>query len=49
MVQTTIHHRPSQLGFGKDVNLNIKLEANWQSIKQRKEVLIIKGTQKNLP
>ena len=33
-VRTTTQHTPSQSVFGRDVNLNIKQEANWQLIKQ---------------
>ena len=36
----------SQLVFGRDAILNINYEANWQLIKQRKQVLINKGNQK---
>ena len=46
-VHTNIQHIPSQLVFGRDEILNIKQEANWQSIKQRKQVLIKKGNQKD--
>ena len=45
-VHTTTQHTPSQLVFGRDAILNINQEANWQLIKQRKQVLINKGNQK---
>ena len=34
------------LVFGSDAILNINQDANWQFIKQRKQVLINKGNQK---
>ena len=45
-VHTTTQHTPSQLVFGKDAILNINQEANWQLIKQHRQVLISKGNQK---
>ena len=41
-VHTTAQHTPSQLVFVGDAILYINQEANWQLIKQRKQVLIIK-------
>ena len=32
--------------FGRDVILNINQESHWQFLKQRKQVLISKGNQK---
>jgi len=34
---TTLQVTPCQLVFGRDVMLNVKFEANWQLIKQRKQ------------
>ena len=45
-VHTTLQHTPSQLVFGKDAILNINQKANWQLIKQRTQMLINKGNQK---
>ena len=45
-VHTTSQHTPSQLVFGLDAMLNINQEANWQLIKQHKQVVINKGNQK---
>ena len=45
-VHTTKQHIPSQLIFGRVVIPTINQEANWQLIKQRKQVLINKGNQK---
>ena len=45
-VHTTTEHTPSQLVFGRNAILNINQEANWQLIKQYKQVLINKGIQK---
>ena len=39
-------HIPSQLVFGRDAILNTNQEANWQLIKQSKQVLINKGNLK---
>ena len=36
----------SKLVLGEDVILNINQDANWQSIKQRKQALLNKGYQK---
>ena len=38
MVHTTTQHTLSQLVFGRDVIVNINQEANWQSIKQCKQI-----------
>ena len=40
---TTLRATPAQLVFGRDAILNIKYEANWQYIKQRKQQLINKN------
>ena len=40
---TTLQATPAQLVFGRDAILNIKHEANWQYIKQRKQQLINKN------
>ena len=45
-LHTTTHHTPSQLVFGRDAIVNINQKANWQLIKQRKQVLINKANQK---
>jgi transposase InsO family protein len=37
---TTLQATPMQLAFGRDAILNIKFEANWDYIKQRKQDLI---------
>ena len=44
-VHTTTQHTPSQLVFDRDATLNINQQANWQLIKQSKQVLINKGNQ----
>ena len=49
MVHTTTQHIPSQLVFSRDAILNINQEANWQLMKQCKQVLINKGNQKEDP
>mgnify|MGYP005753024869 CR=1 FL=1 len=40
---TTLQATPAQLVFGRDAILNVKFEANWQYIKQRKQQLINKN------
>ena len=45
-MHTTTQHTPSQLVFGRDTILDINQEANWQLIKQHKQVFINKGNQK---
>lgn len=37
---TTLHHTPGQLVFGRDMIFNIKHQANWEYIRQRKQRLI---------
>eukprot|EP00957_Ditylum_brightwellii_P180283 13733353-Ditylum_brightwellii.AAC.1 len=37
---------PMQLGFGRDANLNVKHDANWKCIQERKEKLIKKNNEK---
>ena len=39
-VHTTLQATPAQLVFGRDSLLNIKFEADWEAIKQRKQKLI---------
>ena len=34
---TTLQATPTQLVFGRDAMLNVKFEANWHLIKQRKQ------------
>jgi len=34
---TTLQATPCQLVFGRDAILNVKFEANWQLIQQRKQ------------
>jgi len=38
---TTLQATPCQLVFGRDAMLNVKFEANWQLIKQRKQKRIL--------
>ena len=45
-VHTTTQHTLLQLVLGRDVILNINQEANWQLVKQCKQVLINKDNQK---
>ena len=45
MVYTTTQLTLAQLVFGRDSILNIRNEANWQSIKKCKQDLINKGNQ----
>ena len=45
-VHNTIRRTPSHLVFGRDVILSINQEANWQLIKQHKQVLTNKGNHK---
>ena len=39
-LHTTIQATPSQLVFGRDAIMNIKHEANWKFIRERKQKLI---------
>jgi hypothetical protein len=43
---TTLKATPAQLVFGRDSLLNIKFEANWAFIKERKQKLINKNNEK---
>jgi hypothetical protein len=43
---TTLHQSPGQLVFGRDMIFNIKHEANWDYIRQRKQKLIDKNNQR---
>ena len=45
-VHTAMQHTSPQLVCGRDAILNINQDTNWQLIKQRKQVLINKGNQK---
>jgi transposase InsO family protein len=40
---TTLRNSPGQLIFGRDMILNIKHEANWEFIRERKQTLINKN------
>jgi transposase InsO family protein len=42
---TTLRSTPGQLVFGRDMILNIKHEANWEYIKERKQQIIEKNNQ----
>ena len=42
-VHTTTQYTPTQLAFGRDSILNVRHEANWNIIKQRKQALINRG------
>ena len=43
---TTLQATPAQLVFGRDSLMNIKFEANWAFIKERKQKLINKNNEK---
>jgi len=43
---TTLQATPCQLVFGRHVMLNVKFEADWQIIKQRKQRIIHQNNQK---
>jgi len=43
---TTLQATPCQLVFGRDAMLNVKFEADWQLIKQRKQKIIHQKNQK---
>ena len=45
-VHTTTRATPAQLVFGRDMILNIRHEANWNYIRQRKQLLIDKNNAK---
>ena len=45
MVHTTLQSSPTQLVFGREHMLNIKHEADWKSIKERKQKLIDKNNE----
>jgi hypothetical protein len=40
---TTLKNTPGQLVFGRDMILNVKHEANWEFIRQRKQTIIDKN------
>ena len=42
---TTLQNTPGQLVFGRDMIFNIKHEANWEFIRQRKQKIIEKNNQ----
>ena len=45
-VNSTTQYSSSQLAFGWNIILNFNQEANWQLIKQRKQVPLYKGDHK---
>ena len=45
-VHTTSQYTPVQLVFGRDSVLNIRHEANWKLIKERKQKLINRGNER---
>jgi hypothetical protein len=45
-IHTTLQATPMQLVFGRDAVLNIKFQANWKYIKERKEKLILKNNER---
>ena len=45
-VHTTTHATPMQLVFGRDALLNVRFQADWEYIKQRKTKVIIQNNQK---
>ena len=45
-LHTTLQATPSQLVFGRDAILNIKHEANWKFIRERKQKLIDENNKK---
>ena len=45
-VHTTSQYTPAQLVFGRDSILNVRHEANWKIIKERKQKLINKGNER---
>ena len=50
VTRTTVHTKnratPTQLVFGSDMILNVKHEANWAYIKERKEKISLKNNRK---
>ena len=44
-VHTTSQYTPAQLVFGRDSVLNVRHEANWKLIKERKQKLINRGNE----
>jgi len=40
---TTLKNTPGQLVFGRDMILNVKHEANWEYIRERKQKIIAKN------
>ena len=45
-MHTTLQATPAQLVFGRDAIMNIKFEADWNLIKQRKQALIDKNNER---
>ena len=45
-VHTTSQYTPTQLVFGRDSVLNVRHEANWKLIKERKQKLINRGNER---
>ena len=45
-LHTTLQATPSQLVFGRDAIMNIKHEANWKFIRERKQKLIEQNNKK---
>ena len=45
-VHTTSQYTPAQLVFGRDSVLNVRHEANWKLIKERKQKLINRGNER---
>ena len=45
-VHTTLQYTPAQLVFGRDSVLNVRHEANWKIIKERKQKLINRGNER---
>ena len=43
---TTLQRTPAQLVFGRDTVLNVKVQADWQHIRQRKQTLIDKNNKR---
>ena len=45
-VHTTTQYTPTQLAFGRDSILNVRHDANWHAIKERKQRLINRGNER---
>ena len=46
LVHTTTRATPTQLVFGRDALLNVSFEADWQYIKERKQILILQNNKR---